>query len=134
MVPRKAFALTLCFFAVPGPPAVLAQAPPPVVLQKLGSGAQAIGLEREQVVARLEQHLDGLRMLERRPRDETYLYVLITVLGEVFSLNVELVRPPSGEAAWSQRALGVHDGNAERVLEALDRLLRAYQRAQSDTG
>ena len=63
--------------------------PVKLVVEYLSEDAKKINLTREDIINLAELKLRSARIYKRQPKDNPYLYVQVTIVGESFSNEVE---------------------------------------------
>jgi len=114
----------------------------PYVIEVLSDDAKRIGLTREIIATKVELRIRSVGLKPVKAIDVRnlyyYLYVRVTVAGDMHSLNVEFSRVVSFKnmvgqtylkyfgSTWNKRSLGMHAADAAYVLSVLEQPLDEF--------
>ena len=109
-----------------------------LLIEQLPPRAEKIGLLPENLMAIFEKHLEtgGIKIV---PEQEEYLYFNLSLTNRAFNISLSFDRPVyfiandkvyiTTASTWEHGAIGTHLGEAEPILNSLDRLLKIFLEA-----
>lgn len=108
-----------------------------VLVERLNQQAQNIGLIPRRIQSRTELRLQQANLKIADRDDGAYLYINVNVVGQGFSITATFNRlvhyaDSAGDlrytyaATWREAGSGIHAGDSEYIVQALDSLLDSF--------